>query len=143
MRSLSILAAIFFIASSVVSVGCKPPTETRADVIAEENKPVETEMVKAEAGVGKEGRKLKGKEGVMITPVKALFNTKQRVAFEFKVEPALRLYEAEKGHRPKTHEEFMDKIIKFNQIDLPEWPAGQEYIYDPAKGELMVKRPKQ
>ena len=122
--------------------GCSPPHQA-VETPAEPAAPVETEMVAAEAGVGKEGQKLKGKEGVMITPIKALFNTKQRVAFEFKVEPALRLYEAEKGHRPKTQEEFMEKIIKFNQIELPELPAGHKYVYDTEKGELMVKRPKQ
>ena len=142
MRSFIFLSALLL----VVSVGCKPTTETRADEIAAAKaaaeKPVETEMVKAEAGVGKEGQKLKGKEGILITPVKTLFNTKQRIEFEFRLEPALRLYEGANGHRPKTHEEFMEKIIKFNNIKLPELPAGQEYVYDPAKGELMVKRPK-
>lgn len=138
MRSLLLLVVV----AGLSLFGCSPPHQT-AEAPAEPAAPVETETVAAEAGVGKEGQKLKGKEGVMITPIKALFNTKQRVAFEFKVEPALRLYEAEKGYRPKTHEEFMDKIIKFNQIELPELPAGHEYVYDPAKGELMVKRPKQ
>ena len=134
---LIIAFAIFLL---LVPVGCKPPADTTGNNSAQE--PQETELVKAEAGVGKEGQKLKGKEGVFVTPAKALFNTKQRVAFEFKIEPALRLYEAEKGHRPKTHKEFMEKIIKFNQIELPELPSGQEYIYDPEKGELMVKRPR-
>ena len=138
MRSLVLTAFVV----SVAAIGCKPPHETKP-VIDVQPVEVETEMVTAEAGVGKDGQKLKGKEGVMITPIKALLNTKQRVAFEFKVAPALRLYEAEKGHPPKTHEEFMSKIIEFNRIDLPELPAGHEYVYDPEKGELMVKRPKQ
>ena len=116
MRSFIFLSALLL----VVSVGCKPPTETRADEIAAAKaaaeKPVETEMVKAEAGVGKEGQKLKGKEGILITPVKTLFNTKQRIEFEFRLEPALRLYEGANGHRPKTHEEFMEKILSLIHI---------------------------
>ena len=52
--------------------GCSPPHQA-VETPAEPAAPVETEMVAAEAGVGKEGQKLKGKEGVMITPIKALF----------------------------------------------------------------------
>ena len=138
MRSLKAIAFTI----CLVSFGCAPPHDT-VQAPEEPAAPVETELVAAEAGVGKEGQKLKGKEGVMITPIKALFNTKQRVAFEFKIEPALRLYEAEKGHRPKTQEEFMKKIIEFNQIELPELPDGHRYFYDTTKGELMVERPKE
>ena len=54
---------------------------------------------------------------------------------------ALNLYWGEKGHYPKTHEEFMEKIIKFNKIQLPELEPGVEYIYDPEDHTLKVHRP--
>jgi len=54
---------------------------------------------------------------------------------------ALNLYWGEKGYYPKTHEEFMEKIIKFNKLQLPELEAGDEYIYDPEDHLLKIYRP--
>lgn len=42
---------------------------------------------------------------------------------------ALQLYQAEHGEYPASHEEFMEKIIKPNQIQLPELEPGYEYLY--------------
>jgi hypothetical protein len=53
----------------------------------------------------------------------------------------MQLYEATNGKKPTTHEEFMEQIIRANQIVLPELPAGQRYVYDPETGELMVEKP--
>ncbi len=136
--------ALSILVLAVVIFGCKPPYDARAgSAKTNEPKVVETERVTAEPGVGREGQTLKGKEGVLITPVKALFDTKQRVVFEMQIAPAMNLYKAEKGYPPKTEEEFMSQIIELNHIQLPELPAGQRYVYDPEKGELMVERPKQ
>lgn len=127
----------------LVIAGCKEPappgTNTPDDVTA--NQPGETERVKAEAGVGKQGQIIGDKEGIIRTPVKAYFNVKQRAEF-MKVDYALKLYEAEHGYKPKTEEEFMSKIVEFNQIQLPELPEGQKYVWDAEGGELMVEKPK-
>ncbi len=56
------------------------------------------------------------------------------------VDQALNLYKATNGDLPKTHEEFMEKIIKANQINLPTLREGDKYIYDPEKGQLMVDK---
>jgi hypothetical protein len=120
--------------------GCKepkPPESADADAV-----PVELERVKAEAGVGKQGQIIGDKEGFLRTPVKAYFSARQQIQF-LKVQQALNLYEAEHGFKPKSHEEFMSKIIEFNLIELPELPAGQSYIWDPERGELLVERPQQ
>ena len=124
---------------TICFVGCKPPEDPNA-VAEVEADSGETERVKAEAGVGKQGQVIGNKEGFLRTPVKALFVAKQRVAF-LKVEQALNLYNAEHGFKPKTHEEFMEKIIKPNNIELPELPEGQTYVWDPEAGELMVEKP--
>lgn len=100
--------------------------------------------VKAEVGVGKRGQLLNDKGAInkmIVTPALVLFRTEQRVVFEIQVPHALQLYEATNGRKPATHEEFMEQIIKANQIELPELPAGQRYIYDPQTGELMVEKP--
>lgn len=54
---------------------------------------------------------------------------------------ALDLYWGETGEYPLSHEEFMEKIVKFNQITLPELDPGVEYIYDPADHILKIYRP--
>jgi hypothetical protein len=72
-----------------------------------------------------------------------------RFAAEYKIimaniTHALNLYWGSEGEYPKSHEEFMDKIIKFNQIQLPELPPDREYIYVPdepkPENKLMVRR---
>ncbi len=127
----------------IFSIGCKEPKSPDTSAVDGQQKgPVEMERVVAEVGVAKQGRVIGDKEGFLRTPVKALFTAKQKVAFEFKVKPAVNLYEAENGFKPKTHEEFMEKIIKFNEIEVPELPAGHSYVWDPKVGELMVDRPK-
>jgi hypothetical protein len=52
------------------------------------------------------------------------------------------LFKATNGNSPKSHEDFMAQIIDANQIHLPELAAGQRYVYDPEKEELMVERPR-
>jgi hypothetical protein len=51
---------------------------------------------------------------------------------------ALRLYEAENGQYPATYDEFMTKIIKANNIQLPVLPGGKKYQYDVENHQLVV-----
>jgi hypothetical protein len=92
--------------------------------------------------VGIKGRSLDEYEGVVVTPAKTLFTVRERVVFEIQIPGALNLFNASEGRNPESHEEFMEKIVQFNQIKLPELPPGQKYVYDPARNELMVERPK-
>lgn len=48
------------------------------------------------------------------------------------------LYQAEKGEYPKDYKQFMDEIIKANNIALPTLPYYQEYSYDAAKHQLII-----
>lgn len=139
----SIFLSAVLVSLLLALVGCKEPTgkNTESENDTETTQPQERERVKAEPGVAKQGRVIGDKEGIIRTPVKALINTKQRAVFEFQVKPAVQLYEAEHGFKPKSHDEFMEKIIKPNNIELPELPEGHEYVWDPDEGELMVDRP--
>ena len=51
------------------------------------------------------------------------------------------LFKATEGRAPKTHEEFMERIIKAGTIKLPELPEGHRYRYDPQTEQLMVEQP--
>jgi hypothetical protein len=95
----------------------------------------EPQRKKAKAGVT--GRGNYG-GGMGTASLSALVRVQEKVEFQ-QVEYALKLYKAQHGELPKSHEEFMDKIIKFNNIKLPELQPGDEYLYDPDEGELFVR----
>jgi hypothetical protein len=119
-----------------------PPNTTAAEDAVTVGTPSgdpNVETVAAKRGVGKTGR-YEG-SGMVVTPIKAYFLTKQRTELEIKIPHALNLYKAEHGHFPKTLEDFMRDIIEFNQVKLPELPAGHRYVYKAETGELMVERP--
>jgi len=57
------------------------------------------------------------------------------------VEQKLKLYEVERGSRPRTHAEFMRHIIASGSADelrLPLLPSDQDYAFDPEHGCLVV-----
>jgi len=108
--------------------------------------PVETEMVKAAAGVGVQGKSLTPATGnnpmeIITAPLGAMFWGKQKIVFD-QITHAMSLYKAEHDGIPKSHEEFMEKIIRANNIALPRLPENQTYVYDPADGELKVRKPR-
>lgn len=111
---------------------------TRQEESVEAQRPG-TDRVKAEAGVGKKGRGYGG--GIVTEPIRAYFRTQQRLALQVEIPQAMNLYKAQHGRGPKSHEEFMNKIIEPNHIQLPELPEGHRYVYDPEREELMVERP--
>ena len=54
------------------------------------------------------------------------------------IKHALDLYQASEGQYPQSHQEFMDKIIKANNMALPTLPYYQEYSYDVATHQLRI-----
>jgi hypothetical protein len=55
-----------------------------------------------------------------------------------RIKHAIDLYQAETGEFPKTKEEFMDKIIKANNIVLPKLPEYQDYSYVAEEHKLVI-----
>jgi hypothetical protein len=102
------------------------------------NAPPTGNQVPAQVGVGKRGRSLDNETGVLVQPAKSLFAFAERAVFEIQIPQALKLFEATEGRKPNSDEEFMSRIIRANNIRLPELPDGQTYRYDPQRGELMV-----
>jgi len=73
--------------------------------------------------------------------VQALGPIRERIAKDIVIAQAVRLFEAENARYPKDHEEFMNKIIKANHIQLPALPGGWKYAYDVENHKLEVVRP--
>jgi hypothetical protein len=103
--------------------------------------PPSANVEKAQAGVGKQGRDYGGGAimAPVTVPVATYFRTRDRITFDIQIADGMRMYKATNGFAPKTHEEFMEKIIKANQIKLPDLPPGDRYIYIPAREELCVE----
>ncbi len=57
------------------------------------------------------------------------------------IKRAVDLFYAEHGRYPKDFDEFMSKIIKANNFQLPVLPGGAEYRYDVEKHELIIVKP--
>jgi hypothetical protein len=93
---------------------------------------------KAEVGVGVRGDRIES-GGIYTTPAKAYFTVRERLTF-LQVEQALQFFRGAEGRAPQSNDEFMQKVIQANQIQLPELPPGSRYVWDPQKGELMVER---
>ena len=99
----------------------------------------DTVQQKAEVGVGKRGRGYG--QGVLMTPLSIYFSTQERLAFNVIIPHAMQLFKATENRAPKSQQEFMEKIIKDNDIRLPDLPSGHRYVYDPKTEELMVEQP--
>jgi hypothetical protein len=124
--------------------GCKPRPPApppAATAPAAPAPPALQAPIKAEAGVGKQGQSLKNANSMdrmIVQPAITLFTVKQRAVFEIQIPQAMSLYQASNGNYPKSHNEFMTHIIKANNINLPELPAGQVYKYHPDTNDLWV-----
>ena len=94
---------------------------------------------KAEVGVGKSHSRLS--KSLICTDFAALYCVRERMVFEVQIPKAMQLFNATEGRNPKSHEEFMEKIIKEGQIHLPELWEGETYRYDPKTAELWVDPP--
>lgn len=94
---------------------------------------------KAEVGMGLKGHDYgNGYFGVVLA---AYWRSGERIYLQ-QIQHNMDLFKAEHdGKGPKTHEEFMQKIIKEGDIKLPELPPGHKYLYDPDKEDLMVLKP--
>lgn len=72
-------------------------------------------------------------------PLEAYQPLRQKVSM-IPVTQAIELFRATEGRYPKDHEEFMTKVIKANQMRLPQLNGGQRYEYDVENHELLIVR---
>ena len=57
---------------------------------------------------------------------------------DIQVTPAINLFHATEDRYPKDYDEFMEKIIRVNNIQLPVLPGGKKYQYDVENHKLVV-----
>lgn len=134
-----ILIGLLTASLGAASGGCKPPPPPQAQA-APAPQPVKMERVKAGVGVGKKGRSLDNERGVIVTPVKALFAAKEKIAYEIQFLGQYRIYRAT-NDVPKDFDDLTVKVLEPFMIKLPELPAGHKYVWDAETEELQVERP--
>jgi hypothetical protein len=145
MRKVSALICIGCVAISVV--GCKPEADRIRD---EENAaaaavPVQEPQMPnqiAKTGVGVQGNSLDSIQGndprmLIAGPAIAFFKTKEKIVFDIQLPQSANLFNAEHGRNPKSHEEYMEKVV--GQIKLPTLPDKMVYRYHPESNELWVE----
>ena len=101
-----------------------PPEDAAKEIPGPSQRP-------AKVGVGAKGHGYGS--GPVTTPIAAYFSTRERIVFDIQIPSAMNTYRALHGRFPKTHEEFMEKIVRENRIRLPKLRAGERYVYDPQK----------
>lgn len=149
---ISILATLFLSTASLLVLGCGRPTaEKFPDPKPNPNKA-------AENIIGKQTQEIEefdpeGEDKAADLQVKpnsspltaigggATFAIAQ--AAKLKITQALNLFKAYEGRYPKDHDEFMTKVIKANQIQLPVLPGNRRYQYDVENHELVIVEAKQ
>lgn len=156
LRTLSLLVALV----ALIGSGCQPsvelpqeptPTETASELdVDDADEPATTATPEVESPpeepsvVGIEdfekGKRLRESKYQTSRALAVRFTAEQRYIMMNK-DYALKLYQAEHGEFPKTHEEFMEKIIKSNQLQLPELEVGYEYLYKPEDPMNLYKVP--
>lgn len=70
-------------------------------------------------------------------PLEAYGPMLERIS-QIQIKPAIDLFHATEGRYPATYEEFMELIVKPNNIRLPVLPGGKQYQYDVANHQLVV-----
>jgi hypothetical protein len=144
------LPHVVLISSVMISAGC---IDFSTKPVAEEKKPAKSEVTgesifkKTTQEVGKfdpnaahqvvSNQKINATDP--ITGPLAAYGPILESASILTIKQDIGLFEVEAGHYP-TYEEFMEKIIKQNNRQLPVLPYKGKYMYDEAKHELVVVR---
>ena len=119
----------------------EPQDTAPADTAPADGPPaVTSEPREVTANDPKKGKKSRQAGGYLGAVGHARFYAEHKLIFS-QVEHALNLYWGLEGEYPQSHEEFMEKIIKANQIQLPELDEGVEYLYDPEDHKLKIHSP--
>ncbi len=134
-------------------LGCDaPPLEMPGGpaVVAEQTAPEESTTPEADAApfgpreaTGRDPKKgkLSREQGGYLGSVLGAGMYAQHQAIFLQVKQAINLDYGLNGDFAKSHEEFMERVIKFNKIQLPELDEGDEYLYDPEDHTLKIYRP--
>ena len=137
LRYLSVLTILFAL---VLSAGCEEERnvgdkpEFIVDKRTQEIKNDATELKKGGAVVAT--TKITAKDPITL-PANAYVTIIGKTSI-LNMQHAMDLYHAENDRYPKNYDEFMNEIIKANNIALPVLPKYQKYGYDEKEHKLVI-----
>ena len=142
-RPRPLLALAFVLPALALAVGCEDEKPKRKVRSRETIGKVTQEVRNLKPELAQGGQVTDGKVHATdyITVQADAYRTSVANIAKMKVKMDMDQYEALNGEKPKTYEEFMEKIIKkglADGIQLPMLPYYQEYGYDPDAKELVV-----
>lgn len=135
---------LMLIASAFAAVGCGPPMPEedpdppKKTEISLSNPKFTDKIGKFDPNAGREVSDSKGKYSNPITGALEMYGPTLEKISKMHIDQAVRLFEAENGRYPRDYDEFMEKIIKRNNIKLPVLPRQMEYQYDEENHKLVV-----
>jgi hypothetical protein len=134
------LALAFALPVVALAVGCESEKPKRAVQSRETIGKTTQEVRNLKEELAKGGQTTDGKVHATdyITLQADVYRTEVAKLAKMKVKMDMDLYEAANNEKVKTYEEFMEKIIKENNISLPVLPYYQSYSYDKDKHMLII-----
>jgi len=116
------------------------PEEQKQNVSAQtEDNTVTVTAAPGMSGKGNYGTPTSNNAMEIITvPISTMFRTQDRIVL-MQIQDAVNKFRAEHDRFPASHEEFMEKIIRANNIPF-RLPPGHEFVYE--GGELKIRKPK-
>ena len=113
-----------------------PPSRPR-DVIGNTTQDIRAaEPELKEGGAKVASTKIVAKDPILLTG--NAYVTMIGKASILQIESAMKLYQGANNRYPKDLQEFMDEIVKANNIRLPVLPHYQEYGYDEKEHKLVI-----
>lgn len=120
----------------VVTVGCKEPKNSGSGIIGKTTNEVE----EFDPNAGAEISDGKMKPTNPLNPAGALnaYGPAVEKIAAMGIDRAITLFHAEHGRYPRDYDEFMKKIIRRYNYELPVLPAKKRYQYDVENHKLVI-----
>jgi len=141
-RLLSVLS-ICAIALLCFSLGCSPPPEKVAEkednggaIFGKETQ----EIGEFDPNADRQVRENGDEEVNIVNRTRVVATQAINEIARLQIKRSVDLFNAAEGRYPKSHEEFMEKVIKANHIKLPQPVNSCEYQYDVENHELKIVR---
>jgi hypothetical protein len=120
------------------AAGCEEPRQpTTKPIIGQRTQEVKNAKVELQkAGVKAVTPKITAKDPITLTG-NAYVTAIGKLSI-LSIQKAVDLYHATNDRYPKDYDEFMNEIIKANNIALPKLPLYQKYAYDEKEHKLII-----
>lgn len=136
--------AIVLLSSLAIAIGCVPPPQAAKKKKAEPILGKQTkEIGEWDPNADRELRKEGGDNVNIINHQRQALSYAIHETARLQVKQALSYFHATEGRYPKSHDEFMEQVVKKYGVNLPQPVTTAEYQYDVENHELLVVEKKE